>query len=114
MWQQSGSPESMNFEAAGKWINDLNYAGFKDWRLPTLEEAMSLMEREQKNGVFHVDPVFNKTQGWIWTADHAGGAAAAWVVGFGGGNCGRGDPNYPRFVRAVRSGQALRNNLGIR
>ena len=53
MWQQSGSSERMQFEDAKKWITELNlkgFAGFNDWRLPTLEEAMSLMEPEQKNG----------------------------------------------------------------
>ena len=49
VWQQGGSSEYMEYEQAVNWVEELNrsgYAGFNDWRLPTLEEAMSLMERE--------------------------------------------------------------------
>ena len=52
MWQQSGSPShNMNYADAKKYIRKLNddgFAGFKDWRLPTLEEVMSLMEPTKK------------------------------------------------------------------
>ncbi len=109
MWQQSGSDESMDYENAKKWIAKLNekgYAGYKDWRLPTLEEAMSLMEREVKNDLY-INPVFDSEQRWIWTADQVKGESWAWVVGFGLGNCGdRGFYGYYGYVRAVRSGQS--------
>lgn len=54
MWQQSGSPNYMSYEEAKKYIQQLNeakFADFSDWRLPTLEEAMSLMEPKKKNEV---------------------------------------------------------------
>jgi hypothetical protein len=107
MWQQGGSSDNMKFEAAKSWIDDLNqrgYAGFKDWRLPTLEEAMSLMEREEMNGDLYIDPIFDKTQRYIWTADPVAGSAAVWVVLFDDGYC----PPYGHYnyVRAVRSGQS--------
>jgi hypothetical protein len=106
VWQQGGSDKYMNFEAAKKWIENLNqqgYAGFKDWRLPTLEEAMSLMEPKRMNGDLYLDPLFDKTQAWIWTADPVVGSAAAWVVDFYDGHC---SPDNLHFhcVRAVRSG----------
>ncbi len=105
MWQQGGSNKYMEYEPAKKWIADLNqqsYAGYKDWRLPTLEEAMSLMEPKKKNGDLYIDPVFDKTQSWIWTADPIVGSAAAWVVSFDLGGC---IPYYLFiYVRAVRSG----------
>ncbi len=108
MWQQGGSSNQMDIKAAKKWIDDLNqrgYAGFKDWRLPTLEEAMSLMEREKMKGDLYIDPIFDKTQRYIWTADPVVGSAAVWVVDFHPGYC---FPNYLHYnyVRAVRSGQS--------
>ncbi len=68
MWQQSGSPKLMSFSDTEKYIRDLNnndFANYADWRLPTLEEAMSLME-PQKHGDLYINPVFDQLQKWIW------------------------------------------------
>ncbi|MDZ7359773.1 MAG: TIR domain-containing protein [candidate division KSB1 bacterium] len=104
-WQQSGSKEYLNFKDAEAYIRQLkakDFGGYNDWRLPTLEEAMSLMEREKKNGDLYIDPVFDRQQWWIWTADKAS-AGRAWYLSFGSGFCDHvaiGDVNG---VRAVRS-----------
>lgn len=103
-WQQSGSKNFMPFINAASHIQQLNaenYGGYKDWRLPTLEEAMSLME-PKTHGELYLDPVFDRTQWWIWTADIER-AGWAWVVHFGVGSCGRGDVALGESVRAVRS-----------
>ena len=103
-WQQSGSENSMNFEKAKTYVQKLNsekHAGFDDWRLPTLEEAMSLMETEQKNTDLYIDPIFNTKQRYIWTADKLG-ASSAWVVYFDSGYCDDNHVDYGNFVRAVR------------
>jgi hypothetical protein len=102
-WQQSGSSETMNYGNAKEYINQLDdnhFAGHDDWRLPTLEEAMSLMETEKKNGDLYISEVFDKTQRWIWTADKEG-SSAAWVVYFDGGGCSTYHVDYNRSVRAV-------------
>ncbi|MBN2092240.1 DUF1566 domain-containing protein [candidate division KSB1 bacterium] len=112
MWQQGGSSEYMTFSNAQKWIDDLNrkgYAGYHDWRLPTLEEAMSLMESRKMNGDLYIDPVFDKTQRWIWTADlsnskDSSGGSLRWVVYFDVGGCDDCDVNVNHYVRLVRSG----------
>ncbi len=107
MWQQSGSQEYMNYWKAENYIRDLNdkrFAGYTDWRLPTLEEAMSLME-SKKHADLYIDPVFDRKQTWIWTADKYS-ADAAWVVGFGIGYCYSYDVFIYSFVRAVRGGQS--------
>ncbi|MCK6559441.1 DUF1566 domain-containing protein [candidate division KSB1 bacterium] len=108
MWQQGGSNDSMRFGDAEKHIQKLNrerFAGYNDWRLPTLEEAMSLMEPTKKNGDLYIDPVFDKTQRWIWTADK-GSAGVAWVVLFDSGDCSTHNVTNGNHVRAVRSGQS--------
>jgi ubiquinone/menaquinone biosynthesis C-methylase UbiE len=72
MWHQSGSEEPLDFFMALEWIDDLNskrFAGYSDWRLPTVEEAASLMEIEKKNGDLLIDPVFSNVQGAVWTGD---------------------------------------------
>jgi len=105
MWQRGGSSEYMTYDQANEYIKQLKrdrFAGFDDWRLPTLEEAMSLMEPEQLNGDLYIGPKFDPTQRWIWTSDLYS-SAGAWVVGFGSGGCGHGlfiDGVF--YVRAVR------------
>ena len=108
MWQQGGSKNSMSYEDAKQWVTELKrnrFAGFNDWRLPTLEEAMSLMESEQENGL-HINPIFDSKQSWIWTADMIYGESRAWVVNFNLGYCYRYYLYVDYCVRAVRSGQS--------
>ena len=107
-WQRSGSDEGMNYDQVEQYIRDLNkkrFGGFGDWRLPTLEEAMSLMEPERKNGGLHIDPIFDSKQRWIWTSDKYS-TGAAWVVSFYVGYCYFLDVPYVIHVRAVRRGQS--------
>ncbi len=64
MWHQDGSYKSMNSEAAQKRIDDLNqirFAGYSDWWIPTLQEAMTLVE-PQKNDLLYIDSLFTKEQ----------------------------------------------------
>jgi hypothetical protein len=105
IWQQGGSANVMTFRDAEAYIRQLNvekYGGYDDWRLPTLEEAMSLMESEKKNGDLFIAPAFDQTQKWIWTADKKS-AALAWVVIYYDGVCSdvlvESDLLYVRAVR---------------
>lgn len=104
-WQQSGPPESMEFKEAQEYIRKLKnkkYAGYSDWRLPTLEEAMSLIEPTKNKDGLYIAPIFHKTQHRIWTADKYS-ASSAWVVYFSIGYCNYYRVgNYYGYVRAVR------------
>jgi len=103
-WQRSSSEELLTYDEALAYVDNLNrvkFAGYTDWRLPTLEEAMSLMEREQKNGKLYINPVFDRRPTVIWTASKQA-VDVVWYVDFNVGRCafnvlGGGDP-----VRAVR------------
>jgi len=108
IWLRSGSEEFMNFEDAQKYVQQLNqkkFAGYSDWRLPTLQEAMSLMESKKSEHELYIGPVFDKKQAWIWTADKQ--STVAWCVSFNSGYCGFNYVDDSSFVRAVRSGQSI-------
>jgi len=103
MWQQSGSPNSMFYADAEKYIRDLNnqrFAGYHDWRLPTLEETMSLME-PKAHGDLYLDSIFDRKQRWIWTADEES-TGVALVVYFSSGYCNPLPITSLYYVRGVR------------
>ena len=87
MWQQTES-ERMDWKEAEAYVEQCNadqYAGFSDWRLPTVEELASLLEPKKKNGNY-IDPVFQKDLLSTWTCDTIPEAfAGAWFVDFSEG-----------------------------
>lgn len=107
-WQQRGSESRMIWNYAREYVEKLNrekFAGYNDWRLPTLEEAMSLMEPKSMTHELYIDPVFDKKQEWIWTADEEN-AKRVWCAGFECGYCFYSDVDNVYYVRAVRSVQS--------
>jgi hypothetical protein len=82
MWIKKGSAAYFEFKKAEKYVRKLNskvYAGYSDWRLPTLEEAASLLENRRKRNRY-IDPVFSMRP-IIWTGDKFDGEIG-WVVNF--------------------------------
>ena len=112
MWHQSGSDDVIRYGGDKEWVEDLNseegYAGYNDWRLPTVDEAVSLLEPSRTNGDLYIDPVFSKNQRWIWTGDmfeDEDGSVVAWGVNFYLGSVGRSNITFDGYVnvRPVRS-----------
>jgi tetratricopeptide (TPR) repeat protein len=71
MWQKSGSPRAKSWNRGRVYVKHLNgdrFAGYSDWRLPTIDELASLLERKKINGV-HIDPIFDKKQERCWSSD---------------------------------------------
>ncbi len=104
MWQQSGSYDYMRRKEVKKWLRGLNrkgYAGYTDWRVPTVEEASSLLEASEKNGNLYIDTVFDKKQRWLWTGDSCS-SGGMWRVYFDDGYVDWGDVSL-LFVRPVRN-----------
>ncbi len=102
-WQQAGSSDAVTYDDAKKYIHDLNkqkLAGYKDWRLPTLDDAMSLLEPHKSDSDLHIEPAFDQTQKWIWTMDESE-AEVPWVVTIRAGCCYV-PSDSQHCVRAVR------------
>ncbi len=108
MWQQAGSAEKMNWAAAREYIQQLNqseYGGHPDWRLPTVEELASLLEFDAKNGNAYIDPVFDASLDFCWSSDTTDNANDAWTVAFHSGYVyfdPQAQSHYVRMVRTVR------------
>jgi len=109
MWEQSGSSKTMTFGAAEAYIakrNRDNFAGFSDWRLPTAEELISLVEPEQRDNGLYLDPAFDSVQRWSRTADMQS-KTSGWGVVFYDGKIYIPTLDFPYYVRAVRSHSSI-------
>ena len=105
MWQD----EKQNFE--GTWDEAQEYcklvslAGYKDWRLPTRVELLSIADKSRYK------PALNTAFKYIAESDspfywsqtkYASGSSGAWIVLFSHGYDNWDDVSYRSFVRCVR------------
>lgn len=106
VWQRCGSTEPMTYADAKQFVHDLtNASEAGDWRLPTLDEAMSLMEARVQSNDLHIAVLFDSSQSAIWTSDGTT-ALGVWIVNYEFGYCEivPQTPWYKYWFRAVRSG----------
>ena len=68
---------------------------------PTLEELISLLEKDKRNKGLYIDSMFSDKQRWCWTADSRS-SGGAFLVNFFDGEVSF-IRNIILFVRAVRS-----------
>ncbi len=104
VWHQSGSPDFIALKKIKPYIqsvNDSKYAGYSDWRLPTIEELSSLLKSEKSEGLY-ISPVFDRKQIFCWSSDKDN-SGARWYVFFGGGTVWCDPYNFHGYVRLVRS-----------
>lgn len=86
-WTRQQNPVRMNLKKSLDWIASLNnveYGGRKNWRLPTIEEAAALLQKNPEGKNSFLDAIFGEGLGMIWTGDSFTGSAS-WVVDFQNG-----------------------------
>ena len=114
MWEREGSQQRLSIDQVSSHIdsiNKINFGNFSDWRLPSLDEAMSIMVSENSGGVYTAK-VFSRKQNSIWTSDKVN-PETSWVVRYDKGRCNFGTYKYLRYVRLVRSIIQTNSTMGI-
>ena len=105
MWERGGSSNTISFDKAKDYVDALNiekFGDYSDWRLPTIEELLSLLEPRQENGALYIDRKFSDRQRWIISADNDG-KGRGWGLVFYEGKLYLPTRNFPYYVRAVRT-----------
>jgi hypothetical protein len=105
MWQRGGiditSVRTMQQRIDA--LNSQHFAGFNDWRLPTLEEAMSLLEPVENTKGIHLHPCFSKEQPFVFIAAQRK-PGGYWFVDFKHGRAFHSSGTIPGgFGRLVRT-----------
>ena len=100
-WQKTGSPYPLNWQQARDYISSLNasrFAGLSSWRLPTINELLSLLSEsaEQECGFFDL------SRKWLWSCD-LHGKKERWFVNLDMGYAASQDMGCPNFTKAVSS-----------
>lgn len=98
--------ERMNWKDADAACRSLNLAGHQDWRLPTIQELLSIVDYERKEPAIDT-ALFDCEPSWYWTSTPAAASPAdcAWFVYFGDGLSNWNSRGADCYVRAVRPGQ---------
>jgi len=71
MWHRQGC-DIVNIKRVRKYVDGLNLEKFgshDNWRLPTIDEALSLMEPAENHAGLHLHPCFSRQQPFIFTSD---------------------------------------------
>jgi serine/threonine-protein kinase len=112
-WQRAGSRYPHTWSQAAEYIqrlNDEKFAGHGNWRLPTINELVTLLGPAPQIQDLCIAPLFDTVQRWLWSSDRRSFMAAYYVdvqLGFVGWQ----DLSAPYYVRAVCSASTEKLDL---
>lgn len=101
-----------SYEEALALCDELIWAGRDDWRLPSSDELLSIVDYGRVAPA--VDPsVFPATSDYFWSSSlYAAGAQVGWVVHFAAGHQSYSEGGQRHGVRCVRGGVAPQSPAG--
>ena len=111
MWQQETPDNTMTWEQALSYCENLTLAGYSDWRLPTRKELRRLVDYSRYNPAINTTYFPDTVSSFYWSSTTtAPYTYTAWGVyflyGFDYGDDYYVNKSNSNYVRAVRGGQS--------
>ena len=102
IWQDNSTIVSKTYKEAIRYCQNLSLGGYDDWRLPNIDELMSISDKSRYNPA--VKKIFKHTKNsYYWSSSrYKGNSSRAWIVYFGDGYGHGGDISSYNYVRCVR------------
>jgi len=98
-----GQAIEMNWEMACQQTGE-GFAGYNDWRVPTIAELKTLIDRNQANAKIHSQVFPQCPENWFWSASpYPNEPHNAWYIDFSSGYDNKGNCSTLRYVRLVRN-----------
>lgn len=116
IWQKSGTPFPVNREGAFRYVRELNetgFAGIRTWRLPTVNELLSLVDRPPEGLDHGRRSVFDSGPNGLWSADRST-FITGWYVNMELGFAGYNDFDSFYHVKAVSRADEQRGEFPVR
>ena len=105
MWQDEKQNVEGTWEQAQEYCKLVNLAGYKDWRLPTRMELLSIADKRRYDPAVNTafKYIIESNYPWYWSQTaYAGDSSRAWGVDFEVGSGGWNFVSSRYFVRCVR------------
>ena len=105
MWQDEKQNFQGTWDEAQEYCKLVNLAGYKDWRLPTRMELLSIADKRRYDPALNTafKYIIESNYPWYWSQTaYAYGSSRAWGVDFGVGSGGWNFVSSRYFVRCVR------------
>ncbi len=103
IWQISGTQFPVTHFEAKEYITSLNqkkFGGLAKWRLPTVNELLTLVTETPEGDAYCVESIFDNSQKWLWSSDRCT-FITAWYISLELGYTAYNDFSSRYHIKAV-------------
>ncbi len=113
MWQLETAPGRYTWENALQYVENLQLAGYMDWRLPNRNELQSLVHYGTHSPAIALNLKENTVSSLYWSSTtHTSSTSIGWLLAFADGRVRYFNESNTYYVRAVRSGHSDIGSFG--
>jgi hypothetical protein len=112
MWTAADNGSGLSWLQAQRYCRDLRLAGFKDWKLPSIDELQAIVGNADSRSAYRVKGPLKLT-GWQWSSTPGKQDGEGWALDFGDGaraSVAAGDSGLNRAL-CVRSSDHAKHKI---